>query len=198
MSINTPFILASDSRSRILILKNVGLNFKKINHRCNENYYKKKFKRLKFSPKKISLQLAKNKAKNTKIRNKIILGSDTVINFNGKTIEKAKTILEAKEKLKKLSGKTHTIISSAAAYYNGRLVWCCSNEARVRLRKLKDQEIKEYLRSCGPNILNSVGCYQIEKNGAIIIEKINGDFFSVMGFPLFPFLVFLKKFNIKK
>ena len=152
----------------------------------------------KLSPKRISLQLAKNKAKNTKIRNKIILGSDTVISFNGKIIEKAKSILEAKEKIKKLSGKTHIIISSAAAYYNSRLVWCCSNEVRVRLRKLKDQEIKEYLKSCGSNILDSVGCYQIEKNGAIIIEKIDGDFFSVMGFPLFSFLVFLKKFNIKK
>jgi len=198
MSINTFFILASESKSRILILKNVGLNFKKIKHKCDEKHYKKKFIKLKYSPKKISLQLAKNKAKNTKIRNKIIIGSDTVISFNGKIIEKAKNLLEAKEKIKKLSGKNHTIISSAAAYYNNRLVWCCSNEARVRLRKLKDQEIKEYLKFCGPSVLSSVGCYQIEKGGAIIIEKINGDFFSVMGFPLFPFLVFLKKFNIKK
>ena len=198
MSINTFFILASSSKSRILILKKLGLNFKKIQHRCNENYYKKKFIRLKYSPKKISLLLAKNKANKTRLKNKIILGSDTIINFNGKIIEKAKNIQEAKKKIKKLSGKTHTIISSAAAYYNNRLIWCCSKEARVKLRKLKDQEIEEYLKSCSPNILDAVGCYQIEKNGAIIIEKINGDFFSIMGFPLFPFLVFLKKFNIKK
>jgi septum formation protein len=66
------------------------------------------------------------------------------------------------------------------------------------IRKLNDEEINKYLRVCGPKILDSVGCYKIEKNGAIIIEKISGDFFAVMGFPLFPFLVFLKKFNIKK
>ena len=77
-------------------------------------------------------------------------------------------------------------------------MWSCSNEVKVKLRKLKDQEIEEYLKSCGLDILNSVGCYQIEKNGPVIIERINGDFFSVMGFPLFPFLLFLKKFNIKK
>ena len=90
------------------------------------------------------------------------------------------------------------IISSAAAYFNNRLVWCHSQEVKVKLRKLKDQEIKKYLRSCKPEILGSVGCYQVEKNGAMIIEKIDGDFFAVMGFPLFPFLKFLKKFNVKK
>ena len=85
-----------------------------------------------------------------------------------------------------------------AAYYNSRLVWCCSQETKVKIRKLKDQEIKEYLRLCNPDILKSVGCYQIEKNGATIVEKIDGDFFTVMGLPLFPFLIFLKKFNVRK
>jgi len=198
MSINSFFILASGSKSRILILKNLGLNFKKKKHRCNEKHYKRIFIERKHTPKKISLELAKNKAKTIKINNKIIVGSDTIINFNGNIIEKAKTLLGAKKKIKKLSGKTHTIISSAAAYFNNQLIWCCSQEAKVKLRKLKDQEIKEYLKSCKPDILNCVGCYQVEKNGAIIIEKINGDFFTVMGFPLFPFLIFLKKFNIKE
>ena len=50
----------------------------------------------------------------------------------------------------------------------------------------------------GKQILNCVGCYQIEKSGPNIVESIKGDFFNVMGFPLFPFLDFLKKFNIKK
>ena len=198
MSINNFFILASGSKSRILILKNLGLNFEKIQHGCDEGYYKKSFLELKYSPKKISLKLAKNKAKNIKTKNEIIVGSDTVINLSGKIIEKAKNILEAKRNIKKLSGKKHTIISSVAAYYSNKLIWCCSQEAKVMIRKLKEQEIKKYLRLCGPDILDSVGCYKIEKNGGIIIEKINGDFFAVMGFPLFPFLKFLKKPNIKK
>ena len=198
MSINNFFILASGSKSRILILKNLGLNFSIKKHKIDEKLYKKSFTTLKYSPKKISLQLAKNKAKNIKTNNTLVIGSDTVINFNGNIIEKAKTLLGAKKKIKKLSGKTHTIISSAAAYFNNQLVWCCSQEAKVKLRKLNDQEIKEYLKSCKPDILNCVGCYQVEKNGAIIIERIEGDFFTVMGFPLFPFLFFLKKFNVKK
>ena len=51
---------------------------------------------------------------------------------------------------------------------------------------------------CNKSILGSVGCYQIEENGPLIIEKIKGDFFNVMGFPLFPFLTFLKKYKTDK
>ena len=60
------------------------------------------------------------------------------------------------------------------------------------------KEIDIYLSYVGKNILKSAGCYQVEKDGPNIIENITGDFFNVMGFPLFPFLVFLKKFNVKK
>ena len=200
MFFNINFILASTSKSRISILEKNNLSFRKIKPRCNENYHKKKMKKLKFSPKKISLELSKIKAKSirTNLRNTLIVGSDTVIDFNGNLLEKAKNIKDAKQKIKKLSGKTHTIISSAVAYYNNKLVWCCSDKTSVKLRKLNELEINQYLNSCSPKVLDSVGCYQIEKNGAIIIEKIKGDFFNVMGFPLFSFLFFLKKFGVKK
>ena len=58
--------------------------------------------------------------------------------------------------------------------------------------------INNYLKKTNKNILSTVGCFQIEKDGPNIIENIKGDFFNVMGFPLFPFLLFLKKFKIKK
>ena len=200
MSINTFFILASASKSRTLILKKINLNFKNIRPKCDESYYKKKFRYLKYSSEKISLELAKIKAKSVSVRKKesLIIGSDTVINYKGKIIEKAKSIITARKNIKKLSGKKHIIISSAAAYYKHKLIWSCSEKTIVKLRKLNTQDINKYLKMCGNTILGSVGCYQIEKNGPLIIENIKGDFFNVMGFPLFPFLCFLKKFKIKK
>ena len=199
MSINTPFVLASTSRSRILILKKTHLKFKSIKHNCNENFYKKKFKRLKYSSKKVSLELSKIKAKSVSadLKNKLIIGSDTVIDYKGIIIDKVKTMKKACQKIKKLSGKKHTIISSIAAYYNNELVWSNTEKTIVKIRILSIYEINQYLNICGPTILNSVGCYQIEKNGPIIIENIQGDFFNVMGFPLFSFLKFLKKLNEK-
>ena len=103
MSINTFFILASSSKSRFSILKNMGLNFKKINHRCNEKYHKKALLKFKYKPSKISLELSKLKAKSLKIQNKLIIGSDTIIDFKGKIIDKTTSLLRAKKKIQKLS-----------------------------------------------------------------------------------------------
>ena len=200
MFINTSFILASTSRSRISILKKLGLNFINIKPDCDEFYFKKKFKKLKYSSEKISMELSKLKAKSisTKIKNRLVIGSDTIIDCDGKTIDKANNIKDARLRIKKLSGKKHIIISSVAAYQNKKLVWLNSEKTIVKLRKLNMQDIDKYLKLCGPSILGSVGVYQIEKRGPLIIENIEGDFFNVMGFPLFSFLKFLKKFNSKK
>ena len=103
-----------------------------------------------------------------------------------------------KKKLKKLSGKKHIIYSSAAAYYNNKLVWKKTQKTTVKIRKISTKEINSYLKRSGKEILNSVGCYQIEKKGPNIIEYVVGDFFNVMGFPLFPFLTFILKYNIYK
>ena len=61
------------------------------------------------------------------------------------------------------------------------------------IRNLSINEINYYLKKSGKKILQSAGCYQIESLGPNIIENIKGDFFNVMGFPLFPFLKFLQK-----
>ena len=127
-----------------------------------------------------------------------MIGSDTIIDLNNKVVEKAKNIKEAKKKLNKLSGNKHNIYSSAAAYYKNKLVWKTTQKTTVKVRNLKRKEINEYLKKTDKSILLSVGCFQIEKEGPNIIENIKGDFFNVMGFPLFPFLLFLKKFNMKK
>ena len=58
----------------------------------------------------------------------------------------------------------------------------------VKIRKISKQEIEKYLKETGPQILQSVGCYQVESLGPQIIESINGDFFNVMGLPLFRLL----------
>ena len=194
MSIDSFFVLASSSKSRASILKNAGLRFREAKHRCDEKHYKKMFLALRYKPSKISLELSKLKAQSLNIKNTLVVGSDTIIGFGGKTIDKATNVSNAKKKIKKLSGKKHTIVSSVSAYYNNRLVWCCTVSTKVKIKKLSNAEINKYLKRCGPSILDSVGCYQLERFGTTIIEDIDGDHFNVMGFPIFPFLFFLKKF----
>ena len=200
MFINIKFILASNSESRFLILKNNKLNFHQFSPICNEKKIKKQLINNKTPPNKTSLILAKAKAKSISKNKKncLVVGSDTVIEFNKKIVNKAKNLKEAKKNLVKISGKKHLIYSSAAAYYKNNLVWRKTQKTKVKIRKISKKEIDIYLSYVGKNILKSAGCYQIEKDGPNIIENITGDFFNVMGFPLFPFLVFLKKFNVKK
>ena len=113
-------------------------------------------------------------------------------------MKKQETLKRRKKKLKKLSGKKHAIYSSAAAYYKNKLVWKTTQKTTIKIRKLSRKDVNEYLKKTDKSILLSVGCFQVEKEGPNIIENIRGDFFNVMGFPLFPFLLFLKKFNMEK
>ena len=200
MFFNKKFILASNSKSRFFILKNNKLKFRRVSHACDEDLIKKKKIKEKTPPKKISLCLATNKAASIskKYHDSLVIGCDTIIDLNNKVIEKARNIEEAKKKLKKLSGKKHDIYSSVAAYYKNKPVWKTTQKTTVKVRKLNKKEINEYLKKTDKNILLSVGCFQIEKDGPNIIENIKGDFFNVMGFPLFPFLLFLKEFNVEE
>ncbi len=200
MVFNNKFILASTSKSRYFILKNTGLSFSRYAPLCDENKLKKELLIKKTTPKKISLELARSKAFSIskKIKNKAIVGSDTVIFINNKILNKAKNLKEAKNKIKLMAGNKHSIYSTASVFYNKKEVWNKTQKTTVKIRKLTNKEIDIYLSNTGTKILSSVGCYQIEMGGANIIENIKGDYFNVMGFPLFPFLNFLKRFNIKK
>ena len=193
--LNTKFILASNSASRKFLLKNAGLSFFIKKPLCDEDYIKSKLLKKNIHKKELPKLLAKAKAlsiskKNTK---HLVVGSDTIILFNNKIINKATTIEEAKKKLQKLSGKKHQIISGASVCLNNKQIWSYQQTSTIQMNTLNQKQIDTYLKKTGKNILSSVGCYQVEKLGPQIIKSINGDFFNVLGFPLFPFLTFLSK-----
>ena len=195
MVLNRQFILASNSTSRKMLLKNAGLTFFIKKPLCDEAYIKGQLLKKNVNKKKLPKLLAEAKElsiskKNTK---HLVVGSDTIILFNNKIINKAKTIEEAKKKLQKLSGKKHQIISSASVCFNNKQIWSYQQTSTIHMNTLSQKQINTYLKKTGKSILSSVGCYQIEKLGPQIIKSINGDFFNVLGFPLFPFLTFLAK-----
>ena len=193
--LNKKFVLASNSRSRYRLLKNAGLNFTREKPLCDEEYIKKQLITKTTDKTKIPKLLAKAKALSIseKKLNTLVIGSDTIIIFNNKIINKAKTIEEAKKKLKKLSGKKHQIISCVSVCLKNKEIWSSNQTSTIQMRKLNQKQINSYLKKTGNDVLSSVGCYQVEKLGPQIIKTINGDFFNVLGFPLFPFLSFLSK-----
>ena len=195
MLINNKFILASKSASRKMLLKNSGLIFFTKKPLCDEEYIKDQLLKKSINKKKLPKLLAEAKALSVSKKNtqQLVVGSDTIILFKNKIINKAKTIEEAKKKLQKLSGKKHQIISGASVCLNNKQIWSYHQTSTVHMNTLSHKQIDSYLKKTGKDILSSVGCYQVERLGPQIIKSINGDFFNVLGFPLFPFLNFLSK-----
>ncbi len=192
MTLRKNFLLASNSSSRYRLLKSAGLKFQTTKPLCNEELIKEKLLNLKINIKNLPKYLAREKALSvSKKTNSLVVGSDTVIVFQNTLISKAKNLNEAKKKLQKLSGKKHKIISAVSVCQKEKQIWCSKQESTITLKKLNNDQIDEYLKRAGKQILSSVGCYQAEKLGPQIIKSIKGDFFNVLGFPLFPFLSFL-------
>jgi len=197
MFLNKQFILASNSFSRQKLLKNAGLNFIIKSPLCDEDLIKKKLIKNKIKKTNIPKLLAKEKALSVSKNNQsaLVVGSDTIIIFKNKIINKANNMFEAKKKLEKLSGQKHKIISGVSVCYKNKQIWSKQQTSTITIKKLNKKQINNYLKKTGKEILSSVGCYQAEKFGPQIIQSINGDFFNVLGFPLFPFLSFLSKIN---
>ena len=188
------FLLASKSSSRYRLLKNAGLTFQTAIPNCDEGRIKAQLLKSKISIKTLAKHLAKEKAMSVSNKtNSLVVGSDTIIIFQNTLVNKVKSLSEAREKLKKLSGKKHKIISAVSVCQKKKQIWSAQQESTITLRKLSTDQIDLYLKQTGKEILSSVGCYQVEKLGPQIIKSIKGDFFNVLGFPLFPFLFFLSK-----
>tara|TARA_B100000575_G_scaffold293658_1_gene305790 strand:+ start:1536 stop:2177 length:642 start_codon:yes stop_codon:yes gene_type:complete len=198
-NIHKSYILASSSKSRFKILQNAGIRFKQVKPLCNEDEIKKNI--LSKSPivfvKKLSFEKAKSVSMSKKYFNKLTIGCDTIVYFDKKIFDKASNIKEAKYKIMKLSGKKHKIVSGLTVCYKGKKIWQCSETTEITIRNLTKKQIDNYLKDAGSQILQSVGCYQIEGIGPQIIENIKGDFFNVMGLPLFKLLKYLEKQNEK-
>ena len=182
------YILASTSSSRYNILKNAGLRFRKTKPLCNEEEIKNKISK-KNKPslvaKKLSFEKAKSVSKTKKYNNHYVIGCDTLIYLNKTIFNKAKSLKEARTKIKKPLEK-NTKLSQVYRLQKRKKVWQCSSTTDVKIRKLNQYQIDKYLKQTGSQVLNSVGCYQIESLGPNIIEDIKG-FFNVMGLPLFGY-----------
>ena len=193
---HTKFILASNSSSRYKILKDSGFSFIKTPPVTDEEKLKKQIRKKK-KPSLIAKKLSYEKAKSISIKKKYfnhtVIGCDTLIYLGDKIFDKATNFSEAKKKLVNLSGKKHKIVSGVTLFKQGKKIYQFSETTQVKIRKLNKNKINNYLNKTGKQILNSVGCYQVEALGPVIIEDIKGDFFNVMGLPLFKLLKYVSK-----
>jgi septum formation protein len=99
----------------------------------------------------------------------------------------------ARRQLLDLSGKTHTLHTAVAVATNGETLWAETTVTMQTMRKLTPEFIGRYLAAAGEEVLGSVGAYQLESLGVQLFDKIDGDYFSILGLPLIPLLDTLRR-----
>ena len=185
-------ILASASPRRKEILENFGFSFKTIVKNIDETSDKTR------AEEKI-LEIAEKKARPAAIDfpDENVIGADTVVVVDGKILGKPKDEKEAFSMLKSLSGRSHEVITAFSFInINKNISYSDYEITKVYFKNLTDDEINWYINTKEP--MDKAGAYGIQGKGAFFVEKIEGDFFSVMGFPLGKFVRFLNKtgFNL--
>lgn len=135
------------------------------------------------APRRYAERLAREKASAIATRDPdlITIGADTVVVINRKVLGKPADAGDAARMLRMLSGREHTVIT-AVAVSRGRKLRSGIEEVRVKLRRLRDDEIEAYIAMGEP--MDKAGAYGIQGYGATIVERIEGDYFAVMGLPL--------------
>lgn len=189
-------ILASKSETRQKILRDFGVAFEVAVAKVDEGTIKKEQQKKGLTPEEIANYLAKEKAiKISKEKpESYVLGADQILEINGEIFSKAATPARAKEQLKKLSGKTHSLISAAAMVCKGDVVWQKTDKAHITIKDLSDEEIDAYIKKEKERVLHSVGCYQIENN-PWLLKEAHGDFFTILGLPIYSILKELQERN---
>jgi len=186
-------VLASGSQSRKALLTAAGVPFIADPADLDEDSLMAELKGA--SAEAVAQSLAEQKALTVSRRHpgQPVLGGDSVIAFAGEFLSKCATLEEARLLLGRLSGHEHLLVSAVALARDGALLWTHASPCRMVMRVLSPQFLDDYLALEGPAILSSVGCYHFEGRGAQLFDKVDGDYFSILGLPLLPVLAQLRK-----
>ena len=187
-------ILASKSKVRKDILQSNGIYCEVIPSNIDEDSVKESLFKKNASPEIISKNLAELKANkiSAKFEDKLVIGADSVIDLEGKIISKPTNRTQALDILKSLNGKTHHLISSVCISKGGNMIWNYTEKAQLIMKKLKLEELENYLSKISDETLYAYNVYQIEGLGKTLFLDIKGDNNTIMGLPIKKIKEYLK------
>lgn len=187
-------ILASGSEIRASLLRNAGLTFEIKPVRVDEETIRQSLLAERAKPRDIADALAQLKAQRQSERDPeaFVLGCDQILEFDGRIFNKPESPKELFEQLKELRGKQHVLHSAAVICQLGRPIWRHVGSVRLRMAQNSDEYLIEYIKRNWETVRHCVGGYQIESEGIRLFERVDGDYFSILGLPMFELLAYLK------
>jgi septum formation protein len=187
-------VLASASAARRQILAAAGLAFEVETPRLDEKAAKASLRDQGLQPRNQALRLAELKALSVaRASADLVIGADQMLALAGEVFDKPNDAGEAREHLLRLRGNTHELITAAVIAREGVVVWRHVDRPQLTMRAFSEAFLDLYLQRAGEVVLRSVGGYQLEGLGAQLFERVEGDYFSVLGLPLLPLLAFLRE-----
>jgi len=189
----TGLILASGSAIRARILTAAGIPFEIMRPGVDEDVLKREAAAAGQTIEETASLLADAKALDINAPGRVILGSDQILALGDRAFDKPQSSAEARERLKSLQGREHRLVNAVSIVQNRAVVFRHLETPRLFMRPMTDAEIDAYLDEAGDEILSSVGAYQVEALGSRLFDRIEGDYFAVLGLSLMPVLGYLRR-----
>lgn len=123
----------------------------------------------------------------------LVIGGDQVLTIGGRQLDKPVDVDGVRDQLLALRGATHELASAVVLAEDGETIWTHVEVARVTLRAFSMKALGTYLAMAGADVIGSVGGYQLEGPGIQLIERVEGDYFTVLGMPLLPLIAELRR-----
>lgn len=189
-------VLASKSAARRAMLENAGVTFEVRVAGVDEEAIKAASGDLDAAALAVRLAEAKALAVSRDDETAWVLGSDQTLAFDGGRVSKAGSLEAARERLRAMRGRTHQLHSGAALAVKGEIVWSGVDTVEMRMRDFSDAFLDAYLAAEGEALLSCVGAYRLEGLGSQLFEAVDGDYFTVLGLPLWPVLAELRRAGV--
>lgn len=189
-------ILASGSAARRDMLAGAGVPFTVRPADVDETALKVGLTHV--APAELALELARAKALDVSRHDPEawVLGADQTLAFDKGLVSKAPTLEAARARLASMRGRSHQLHSGAALACDGRLVWSGVDTVTLTMRDFSDAFLDAYLAAEGEALLACVGAYRLEGMGSQLFESVDGDYFTVLGLPLWPVLAELRRVGV--
>jgi septum formation protein len=191
----TALVLASKSEARRAMLEGAGIAVDLVPAEIDERALDAAWTAEGRSPDEIARLLAEEKARavSRARRDAYVIGADQTLALGPRRFSKPRSLADARVHLETFRGRIHHLHSGVALARDGQVLDSAVSSAAMHVRAFSEAFLDRYMTAMGDRILASVGCYQFESVGIQLFERVEGDYFTILGMPLLPLLAMLRK-----